>query len=171
MSDQFFAEIRLFACTFAPEGWAFCNGQILPLSQNTALFSLLGSMYGGDGKSTFALPDLRGRLAIAAGQGANLSERYIADTGGSESVTLMQSEMPQHSHMVSASTSDGDQTEPTNNLFASQTSDTYAPDPTNTKMADGMVAEAGGNQPHNNLMPYLVVNFCIALQGIYPPRS
>ena len=179
MANPFLAVIRIFPFYFAPVGWAFCNGQILPLSQNTALFSLLGTTYGGDGKSNFALPNLQGAAPMHPGQGPGLSLHDLGETGGSDSVTLLQSEMPSHSHNINCI--DGGriegQTSQPNNAFLVKTGgtpanaySTGAPTP-NLYMNAGMVGLAGGNQPHNNLMPYLTLNFCIALQGIYPPRT
>ena len=170
--DPFVAEIRIFPFNFAPKGWAFCDGQILPLSQNTALFSLLGTTYGGNGQSTFALPDVQGRVPLHPGQGPGLSLRDLGEEGGSETVTLLLSEIPVHSHSLTASASDGISTSPEANLFAQgagiQEWGTNAP---NTQFAPQALAPAGGDQPHNNLQPYLTLNYCIALQGIFPPRT
>lgn len=173
MADPFVAEIRIFPFTFAPKGWAFCDGQLMPLSQNTALFSLLGTYYGGDGKSTFALPNLRDSAPVHAGQGPGLSPRYIGERGGAQHVTLLQSEMPAHTHTVSANDFAGDNSVPGPNisLAGSSGGSAYAP-PANTTSADpGAMSIAGGSQPHNNMMPYLTLHFCIALQGVFPPRS
>lgn len=173
MSDQFVAEIRIFPFNFAPTGWAFCNGQILPISQNTALFSLLGTMYGGDGKSTFALPNLEGNVPIHQGQGAGLSERFQGEAGGVEFVTLLESEIPVHTHSMLAATDIGDQNVPTNRVLTiSNNGPAYAPGGSpQVSMSAQALAPAGGDLPHNNLMPYLALNFCIALQGIFPPRG
>lgn len=176
MSNPFLAEIRIFACNFAPTGWAFCNGQILPISQNTALFSLLGTYYGGDGKSNFALPDLQGAAAMHQGQSPGGSLYELGQTGGETSVSLLSSEVPDHTHNLQASarSADLDNPSPSNALARStpgmiykQPAGANAPQP----MANGILTPSGGGQPHNNLMPYLTLNFCIALQGIYPPRS
>lgn len=174
MSDPFVAEIRMFAGNFAPTGWAQCNGQLLPLSQNTALFSLLGTVYGGDGKSTFALPNLQGSLPIAQGQGAGLSERVLGETGGSENVTLLQSEMPAHTHAINAYKDDpADVNTPSPNVIlgASAALNLYATSGANTTLNLQALAISGGGLPHNNMPPYLVVNFIIAMQGVFPPRS
>jgi microcystin-dependent protein len=175
MADPFVAEIRIFPFNFAPKGWAWCDGQLLPLSQNTALFSLLGTTYGGNGKSNFALPDLQGRAPIHPGQGPGLSLHDLGETGGSETVSLLESEIPSHSHSlgaqnvalggVAAPSSSVTLNRPASgNLFA-----TTSPVP--TAMADEALAPAGGDQPHNNMMPYLTFYFCIALQGVFPPRT
>jgi microcystin-dependent protein len=174
MTDQFIGEIRMFAGNFAPTGWALCNGQLMPISQNTALFSLLGTMYGGDGKSTYALPDLQGNAPLNSGAGAGLSERFQGETGGESAVTLIQSEMPSHSHPTLGAATTGP-TSPQNATWGTQPGRTpqplyssAAPDVSMNPLALGL---AGGNQPHNNMQPYLVVTFIIALQGIFPPRQ
>ena len=176
MTNPFVAEIRIFPFNFAPTGWAFCNGQILPLSQNTALFSLLGTTYGGDGKSNFALPNLQGSAPMHPGQGPGLSLHDLGETGGSATVSLLESEIPSHSHTLQASprTADLDNPSPTNALGRSAPQQLYlqsATTPQLVAMSDSTIAPAGGDQPHNNLMPYLTLNFCIALQGVYPPRT
>lgn len=172
MADPFVAEIRIFPFNFAPKGWAWCNGQLLPLSQNTALFSLLGTTYGGDGKSTFALPDLEGRAPMHPGQGPGLSLHDLGETGGSETVTLLQSEMPSHPHFAAASSDDGDlkAPTPTRSLARSIGGFAYISVAPNVQMAAEALAPAGGNLPHNNMQPYLTCYFCIALQGVFPPR-
>jgi microcystin-dependent protein len=171
--DPFVAEIRIFGFNFAPKGWAFCNGQLMPISQNTALFSLLGTTYGGDGKSTFALPDLQGNAPMQPGQGQGLSLRDLGQLGGTESVTLLQSEMPVHTHSLMASVDPADSQIPTANATLARSSGGNAYT-TNTaglvQMAPQALAIAGGSLPHNNLQPYLTLNFCIALQGVFPPR-
>ncbi len=174
MADQFVAEIRIFPFNFAPTGWAFCDGQILPLSQNTALFSLLGTTYGGDGKSNFALPNFQGISPMHPGQGPGLSLHDLGETGGSETVTLLQTEIPAHSHPAMGAASSGEPSPIGNSwgealkghgtLYAAGNSTTVA-------MSPNALAPAGGNQPHNNLQPYLTMNFCISLQGIYPSRG
>ncbi len=175
MADPFVAEIRIFPFNFAPKGWAFCNGQILPISQNTALFSLLGTTYGGDGKSTFALPDLQGRAPMHPGQGPGLSLHDLGETGGSETVTLLESEMPAHSHTYNVSAGDATDRIPTGQKFASGLGGVvpYAPaaGAPLTQMSPVALAPAGGDLPHNNMQPYLTFNFCIALQGVFPPRT
>ena len=175
MSDQFVAEIRIFPFTFPPTGWAFCDGQLMPISQNTALFSLLGTTYGGDGKSTFALPDMQGNAPMQPGQGQGLSLRDLGEMSGVESITLLVSEIPVHTHTFSAHGVDlanlnaGD---PTRVLGASANASLYQ-DVTNANlvtMAPQALPPAGGGLPHNNMQPYLTLNFCIALQGIFPQR-
>jgi microcystin-dependent protein len=172
MADPFVAEIRIFGFNFAPKGWAFCNGQLMPLSQNTALFSLLGTIYGGDGKSNFALPDMTGNAPMHPGQGPGLSLHDLGETSGSDSVTLLQSEMPAHSHQLRGSEDDATFKTPAG-FYAAGGNAMYAPDASgvNTQMAFQALAPAGGDQPHNNMMPYLTLNFCIALQGVFPPRT
>ena len=172
--DPFVAEIRIFPFNFAPRGWAWCDGQLLPLSQNTALFSLLGTTYGSNGKSNFALPDLQGRAPMHPGQGPGLSLHDLGETGGSETVTLLESEMPAHIHSVNASGAPADAQTPAGFSPARVigTLPYLAPaGATLVPMSTSTIAPAGGDQPHNNLMPYLTFYFCIALQGVYPPRT
>lgn len=172
MADPFVAEIRVFPFNFAPKGWAWCDGQLLPLSQNTALFSLLGTTYGGNGKSNFALPDLQGRAPMHPGQGPGLSLHDLGETGGSETVTLLESEIPSHSHSMSASTQLGLENSPQGqNVAAGDGINLYPPASNLNPMAEEMLAPAGGDQPHNNLQPYLTFYFAIALQGVFPPRT
>jgi microcystin-dependent protein len=173
MTNPFVAEIRIFPFNFAPTGWAFCQGQILPLSQNTALFSLLGTTYGGDGKSNFALPNMQGRAPMFWGQGPGLSLHDLGETGGEATVTLLQTEMPAHNHTMSAEIQiDGNKGAPSPTAtFARSKSGTLYQTSNNVAMSPNVVAPAGGNQPHNNMQPYLTLNFCIALQGVYPPRT
>lgn len=168
MSDQFVAEIRIFPFNFPPTGWAFCDGQLIPISQNTALFSLLGTTYGGDGLSTFALPDLRGRTVMQPGQGQGLSFRDLGETGGSETVTLLQSEIPAHNHQFRVVNDVGLQSSPGNALPAAANMYVTSNSP-NINMAP--LKPTGGGLPHNNMQPYLTVSFCIALQGIFPQRN
>ena len=173
MADPFVAEIRIFPFNFAPKGWAFCNGQLMPISQNTALFSLLGTTYGGDGKSNFALPDMQGNAPMHPGQGPGLSLHDLGETGGSENVTLLQSEIPLHSHSWTASNQDGTDQSPVQELLAGGVGgiSMYAAPGTIVQLNPNALTPTGGDQPHNNLMPYLTLNFNIALQGVFPPRS
>lgn len=173
MADPFVAEIRIFPFNFAPRGWAWCNGQLLPISQNTALFSLLGTTYGGNGASNFALPDLEGRAPMHPGQGPGLSLHDLGETGGSETVTLLESEIPQHSHALRVFNDVGeDRTPGPGEALARSTGGfLYTPTGSLTAMAPESLAPAGGDQPHNNLMPYLTLYFNIALQGVFPPRT
>ncbi len=174
MADPFVAEIRIFPFNFAPKGWAWCDGQLLPLSQNTALFSLLGTTYGGDGKSNFALPDLQGRAPMHPGQGPGLSLHDLGETGGSETVSLLESEIPAHSHAMSAQNVPlGTVQTAGGNTFSRPASGNLynKVGPAVVAMSDQTLAPAGGDQPHNNMMPYLTYYFCIALQGVYPPRT
>ena len=175
MSSPFVAEIRMFGCNFAPTGWALCDGQLLPISQNTALFSLLGTFYGGDGKSTFALPDLQNSTPIGQGQGAGLSEYFLGQSGGSEFITLLQTEMPVHSHFVQAYTGDPADNRnpgPTMALGTPAAGNVYnATSSGLTQMNFQAFSVAGGSLPHNNMMPCLAVVFCIAMQGVFPPRG
>ena len=182
MSSPFVAEIRILPFNFAPKGWAFCDGQLLPLSQNTALFSLLGTTYGGNGKSTFALPNLQGCVPLHPGQGPGLSLYDLGESGGTTSVTLLQTEMPMHTHPLGCSDGgriSGQVSDPTNSILAlgggSSPATAYLPPPapsnTNAQLNQNMLTFVGGNQPHNNMMPFLTLNFCIALQGIFPQRA
>jgi microcystin-dependent protein len=170
--EPFLAEIRIFGFNFPPTGWAHCDGQLMPISQNTALFSLLGTFYGGDGKSTFALPDLQGSAPLHPGQGQGLSQYFLGQTGGSETVSLLESELPVHTHALRASGQPGEDSSPSGeDLGRSVGASLYQ---TNTaglvQLNSNAVAPAGGGAPHNNLQPYLTLNFCIALQGVFPPR-
>jgi microcystin-dependent protein len=178
MSDPFVAEIRMFGFNFAPTGWATCDGQLMPISQNTALFSLLGTTYGGDGVSTFGLPNLQGSAVMHSGQGPGLTERFLGEVSGSETVTLLQSEMPVHSHnlMVSVDSADEEGSKNPGNraLGRGQASATlYAqfPSATSVTMHPQALGVTGGSLPHSNMMPSLTMNFCIALQGIFPARN
>lgn len=173
MSDPFVAEIRIVGFNFPPTGWAFCDGQLLPISQNTALFSLLGTMYGGDGKSTFALPDMQGNAAMGQGQGQGLSQRFIGEQSGSQFVTLIQSEMPAHTHRLQAYSDDpADINTPSPNVILGNTAGlTLYSASQNTQMNFQAFSVAGGSLPHNNMQPYLTLNFIIAMQGVFPPRG
>lgn len=171
MADPFVAEIRIFPFNFAPKGWAWCDGQLLPLSQNTALFSLLGTTYGGNGKSNFALPDLQGRAPMQPGQGPGLSLHDLGEMGGSETVTLLESEIPSHSHnfngvnrVANRRSVSGTTMGTGNTIFVGGASP-------NAQMAPETLSPSGSDQPHNNMMPYLTFYFCIALQGVFPPRT
>jgi len=170
--DPFLAEIRIFPFNFAPKGWAFCNGQILPLSQNTALFSLLGTTYGGNGQSTFALPDMQGNAPMHPGQGPGLSLHDLGEMGGSETVTLLQSEIPAHSHAFMCANTDGISQGPEGQKFAGGIGIAlYATPGAVVNLAPEALTPAGGSLPHNNMQPYLTLNFNIALQGVFPPRT
>jgi microcystin-dependent protein len=179
MSNPFLAEIRIFTGNFAPKGWALCDGQLLPISQNTALFSLLGTNYGGDGKSTFALPNLQGSAPLQAGQGSGLTLRNLGETGGEQTVTLLQTEMPAHNHSARGyGAAKGDLISPAGGTWAKatygrQAYSLYAPSvpANNVPMNPFGTSIAGGSQPHNNMPPFLGLTFIIALQGVYPPRS
>lgn len=177
MSDQFVAEIRIFPFNFAPKGWAQCDGQLLPISQNTALFSLLGTTYGGNGTSNFALPNLQGQSPMQSGQGPGLSQRVLGETGGEQTVTLLQTEMPAHAHGALAAPNNNPLPTPVNNAWASGLktgpslyTPSGGPNAGDVQMNPFALSITGGSLPHNNLMPYLTLNFCIALQGIFPPR-
>jgi microcystin-dependent protein len=182
MSDQFLAEIRIFPFNFAPTQWAFCNGQLLPLSQYTALFSLIGTYYGGDGRTTFQLPNLQGNVPVDAGQGAGLSLYDVGEQGGSQTVTLLDTENPVHNHLVNASGKNATSTNPSGNVYAKGLYEVSPTDkravnlytttaPGTTTLKPTAIGLAGGGQAHNNMMPYLTLNFCIAMQGIFPARS
>jgi microcystin-dependent protein len=174
MADPFLAEIRIFPFNFPPKGWAFCDGQLMPISQNTALFALLGTTYGGDGKSTFALPDMQGNAPMQPGQGQGLSLRDLGEMSGVESITLLVSEIPVHTHSMKASIENATQKTLTPNItLASSVSGSLYQDNTNSnlvQMAFQALPPAGGGLPHNNMQPYLTLNFCIALQGVFPQR-
>ena len=176
MSEPFIAEIRIFAGNFAPRGWAFCDGQLLPIAQNTALFSLIGTTYGGDGRTTTALPNLQGRAPMHPGRGPGLTARRLGQKGGVETVTVSESQMPNHTHSLGAVNAPfGSVQAPTNqrtfsrsgggNAYQTNTSANLTP------LANEALPAAGGSQAHNNLQPYLAMNFIIALQGLYPSRS
>lgn len=174
MSDQFVAEIRIFPFNFPPTGWAFCDGQLMPISQNTALFSLLGTTYGGDGKSTFALPDMQGNAPMQPGQGQGLSLRDLGEMSGVESITLLQSEIPVHTHVIRCTNEISELQAPTPATILGRSSggNAYQTDTAANLvlMAPQTLSLAGGGLPHNNMQPYLTLNFCIALQGIFPQR-
>ncbi|WP_299866467.1 tail fiber protein [uncultured Hoeflea sp.] len=175
MSEPFIAEIRIFAGNFAPRSWAFCDGQLLPVSQNTALFSLIGTTYGGDGRSTTALPNLQGRAPMHPGRGPGLTSRRLGQRGGVEMVTLSEAQMPNHTHTLRGSGERADLFAPANNRHYARASGgaAYQSNATAnlTPMADAALQNAGGSQAHNNLQPYLTMNFIIALVGLYPSRG
>jgi microcystin-dependent protein len=177
--NPFVAEIRMFAGNFAPKGWALCNGQLMPISQNTALFSLLGTTYGGDGKSTFGLPNLQGSAPMHPGQGPGLTDRFLGEESGEATVTLLTTEIASHQHSLQGSTAAATATDPTGNVYAraqhggptigpAWAYTTAAPDANLNVTAIGLT---GGDQPHNNMMPYLTLTFIIALQGVFPARN
>ncbi len=172
MSDPFVGEIRMFAGTFAPLGFAFCDGQLLAVSQNDALFSLLGTFYGGDGRNTFGLPDLRGRIPVHMGQGPGLSNRPIGQKTGVEQVTLTTNQLPAHSHSPQAVNSPGNASSPASAVFGNASGGNfYTSGAPTLAMNAAAVSSTGGNQPHTNFMPYQCINFIIALVGIYPSRN
>jgi microcystin-dependent protein len=175
MSNPFVAEIRIFTAGFAPKGWALCDGQLMPISQNTALFSLLGTTYGGNGTSNFALPNLQGCAPMQAGQGPGLTLRDLGETGGEQTVTLVQTEMPAHAHTVLAAGGAPDSNDPGGNAWASGQKgfgNFYAPAAgNNVAMGPFALSIAGGSLPHNNMQPFLGLTFIIALQGVFPARS
>lgn len=175
MSNPFLAEIRIFTGNFAPKGWALCDGQLMPISQNTALFSLLGTTYGGDGKSNFALPNMQGNAPMQQGQGPGLTLRDLGETAGEQTVTLLQTEMPSHTHIAQA-VAGSNSIDPGNNVWANGQKgfgNVYAPSAggSNANMSAFGVSISGGSQPHNNMMPFLGLTFIIALQGVFPARS
>lgn len=169
MSEPFIAEIRIFAGNFAPRGWAFCNGQLLPIAQNTALFSLIGTTYGGDGRTTTALPNLQGRAPMHPGRGPGLTSRRLGEVGGSETEILTEAQMPNHTHMVSSGLADGEDNDPQNQFLSG--SGMYAATGNSTPMDSETLLNTGGSQLHNNLQPFLSMYFIIALTGLFPSRS
>jgi microcystin-dependent protein len=174
MSQPFLGEIRMFAGNFAPAGWAFCDGQLLPIVENDALFTLIGTTYGGDGEETFALPDLRGRLPVHMGQGPGLSSRQLGEQSGTEEVTLTVNQMPSHTHATVLSSAAGSESDPTgNHLAASPNVRLYRPGASTVSLHPSSVGPVGGSQPHTNFMPYLCVNFIIAISpdAIFPPQG
>jgi microcystin-dependent protein len=166
MSEPFIGEIRVFGGNFVPNGWAFCDGQLLAISQNTALFELIGTTYGGDGQTTFGLPDLRGRIPMHQGGGMTL-----AQSGGAEQVTLTTAQLPAHSHAIAATAADGTSADPTNNVWAESDARTFSTAAPDTAMDASALAAAGGGQPHPNLMPFVGVSFIISLFGIFPSQN
>jgi microcystin-dependent protein len=172
VSQPFIGEIRMFAGSFAPQGWAFCDGQLLAIAENDALFQLIGTTYGGDGQNTFALPDLRSRIPVHAGTGPGGTAYQLGQAGGAESVTLTANQIPAHSHALNADENSGTQLSPTNNVLA-QTANPqmYRAITPNLAMNANSIQQAGGNQPHDNMTPFLVVSFIISLFGIFPTQS
>jgi microcystin-dependent protein len=168
MGQPFVGEIRMFGGNFAPAGWAFCDGALMSISENETLFQLIGTTYGGDGQSTFAVPDLRGRLPMHMGNGAGLSARTIGESGGVESVTLTTQQIPNHTHAPLADSNNGNQTTPQNGVWAAAAASRYSSSAPNLAMNNTLVGQAGGSQPHENLMPYLAVSFIISLFGVFP---
>jgi microcystin-dependent protein len=174
MSDQYLGEVRIFGFSFAPKGWAVCNGQLLPISQYTALFSLLGTNYGGNGTSNFGLPNLQGAVAMGQGSGPGLTTRLVGESGGSQKVTLLTTEMPAHAHTLQAYQGRGPKPQllpAAGDGLATSVGDAYAAPPQNAALNPQSVTVAGGSQPHNNMMPSLVLTYCIALVGVYPSRN
>lgn len=167
MADPFTGEIRLFAGSFAPRDWAFCNGQTIPVEQNPALFSLVGGIYGGDGRTDFGVPDLPGRAPMHAGSGPGLTPRRVGQIGGTETVTLTAANMPSHDHALMGSTEDDNETSPTGNYLGAGNT-RFGPANNLVQMATGAISDVGGSQSHTNLQPYLAINFIIALSGVFP---
>jgi microcystin-dependent protein len=173
MSEPFVGQIQIFGFNFAPQGWALCAGQLLPINQNTALFSILGTTYGGDGRSTFALPNLQGRVPIQQGQGAGLTNRILGESSGQEFVTLLANQTPGHTHAANCNNNLGDNYDPAGHVWSTDGggNNEYGPGTVAGQMSANAILATGGGQPHNNMQPFLVLNYCIALQGIFPPRS
>ncbi len=170
--DPYIGQIMMFGGNFAPRGWALCNGQLLSIAQNTALFSILGTTYGGNGQTTFGLPDLRGRAPIHWGQGPGLTNRALGESGGEETVTLSAAQMPAHSHVAHAASGGGSTASPQNAVWAASTArDNIYATAANTTLSPSAIGPAGGGQPHDNMPPYQAVSYIIALEGIYPPRD
>ena len=172
MADQYIGEIRNFGFSYAPEGWAFCNGQLLSIAEHVALYSLLGNRFGGDGSVTFALPDLRGRVSVNQGDAQSLSSYEFGDKGGAEFVNLGTGNLPNHNHILNATTTEADTAAPDGGALANSRSNLYS-SPTTTpveNLANGTISAVGENSPLENRQPFLVTNFCIALHGEYPPR-
>jgi microcystin-dependent protein len=172
MSNPFIGEIRMAGFNFAPVGWAYCRGQMLAIAQNDALFALIGTTYGGDGVTTFALPDLRGRLPINQGQGPGLGNYVMGQQAGAETVTLLTTQIPTHSHVVNAASDGTRNADPGGNLLGSGEADVYTHDGANTvSLSANVIAPSGGTQPHENMQPFLCINFIIALEGVFPSRN
>ena len=171
MGTPFIGEIRMFGGNFAPAGWAFCSGQLMPIAENDALFTLIGTTYGGDGQQTFGLPNLQGRLPMHMGTGAGLSARVIGEMGGVETVTLTTQQIPIHSHVPQAVSGNGNQTTPQNGVWAGAAASRYTTNAPSLAMNNTLVGGAGGSQPHDNMMPYLAISFIISLYGVFPTQS
>ena len=171
MSQPFLAEIRIFTGNFAPRGWLFCHGQLVSIAQNTALFSLVGTTYGGNGQTTFGIPDLRGRTPIGAGNGPALSPRVLGEMSGVETVTLNSTQIPQHTHALNASASAPTTNTPSGNVLPTGSSRIYAQGSPSAQLSPSSIGLAGGSQAHENMQPYLAINYIIATQGIYPSRN
>lgn len=171
MSEPFLAEVRIVGFNFAPRGWALCDGQILPINQNQSLYSLLGTTYGGDGRTTFALPDIRGRTPIHVGRSNGGDDHRLGQKSGEETHTLAASEMPQHDHVLQGTSATNGNPDPTNKLLANAGTQIYNLPQDLTNIAAQNIAHVGGSQAHNNMQPYLALNYCIALQGLFPSRN
>ena len=171
MSEHYIGEIRMFSGNYAPQGWALCNGQVLSISENELLYALIGTTYGGDGRATFALPDLRGRIGIHQGKNPNTNTSYpIGQKGGTDAVTLTTATLPSHTHNVNVFNTEGSQPDPTNAFWA-KGNPQYSNASPNNQMNSSLISTVGGNQPHDNVMPFLSINYIIALQGLFPPQS
>jgi microcystin-dependent protein len=171
MGTPFVGEIRMVGFNFAPVGWAFCDGSLIPISENDTLFNLIGTTYGGDGQQTFALPDLRSRIPLHAGTGPGLSTRILSEVGGVETVTLIANQIPSHSHAPQAQSGGGNQSSPSNGIWANSGQGQYSTDTPTLALKATLVGQTGGSQPHDNMMPYTVINFIISLFGVYPSQS
>jgi len=171
LSEPFLAEVRIVGFNFAPRGWAFCDGQILPINQNQSLYSLLGTTYGGDGRTSFALPDLRGRTPIHVGRSNGGEGHTLGQKSGEETHTLSANEMPQHTHVEVADSAPANQPTPGGHVLARTTDNIYGPKSGSSTLDAGSIFNVGGGQAHDNMQPYLAVNFCIALQGLFPSRN
>ena len=171
MGSPFIGEIRMVGFSFAPQGWATCDGQLMPIAENDALFALIGTTYGGDGQSTFALPDLRSRIPVHAGQGPGLSNRVLGESSGTEAVTLTTQQIPSHAHPAQAQSGAGNQASPINGVWAASGQGQYGVGAGNVAMKNTLISTSGGNQPHDNMMPYTTINFVISLFGIFPSQN